>query len=664
VAPIAPTVQILGGGEAIADAPALTPASTAGLEGVAWQYRGPGYDGEGGGGAYTGKRTGRTASSPVGGSDWTALARSIDATAHRGKPFRLRARVRASGGARASVWARVDLAGGQTGFFDNMMDRMVTSSGWTEVTIDGTFDAGAQSLAFGGLVMGGGDAGFDDFALTVDGVPVALDNAGFEGGEAGWSTGAGDGYAADVVTDAAEGGKALRLTRARTELADDLFAERARPGEIADVELGGGLRARVPIALWSQDQQTLPAGDPAALAGALAAADTTVADPDARVADVIVTWSVLDQFYPYFDVIDVDWPARLDAALRDALDDVSPVDHHHTLLRLVAAIEDGHGSAFVDIGPQAAVPARLGWVEEQLVVLGSATPALARGDVIEAIDGVAAADALDAAMALQSGTPQWRRTRALWELGSGPTGTEVTLRLARAGGAVDVTLPRGMPPDEWFLHPPIAELDGGIWYVDLGRAEMAAITAAIDAIAAAPGVVFDLRGYPNSTHDVLNHLLDRPEDDRWMHVARHIRPAVPGAPRPAPEWDSFGWDLQPASPRITGKVVFLTGGGAISYAESVMGYAEALGLDIVGGTTAGANGNVRVITLPTGARVPFTGMKVTRHDGTRSHAIGIRPTVPAESTIAGIRAGRDEVLDRALALVTAAVSSRDTRAAE
>ena len=89
-----------------------------------------------------------------------------------------------------------------------------------------------------------------------------------------------------------------------------------------------------------------------------------------------------------------------------------------------------------------------------------------------------------------------------------------------------------------------------------------------------------------------------------------------------------------------------------------MGYVEALGLDIVGSPTAGTNGNVRRVILPTGSAVFFTGMKVTRHDGTRSHLEGIRPTIPVEPTVAGIRAGKDEVLDRALEVIrTAAPSS-------
>jgi C-terminal processing protease CtpA/Prc len=45
-------------------------------------------------------------------------------------------------------------------------------------------------------------------------------------------------------------------------------------------------------------------------------------------------------------------------------------------------------------------------------------------------------------------------------------------------------------------------------------------------------------------------------------------------------------------------------------------------------------------------------MRVTRHDARTSfHAIGIQPDVPVTPTIAGLRGGRDEVLEKALAIV-------------
>jgi hypothetical protein len=45
-------------------------------------------------------------------------------------------------------------------------------------------------------------------------------------------------------------------------------------------------------------------------------------------------------------------------------------------------------------------------------------------------------------------------------------------------------------------------------------------------------------------------------------------------------------------------------------------------------------------------------MRVTRHDGTPYHLLGVVPDVSVSPTVAGLRAGRDEELDRALALVS------------
>ena len=73
---------------------------------------------------------------------------------------------------------------------------------------------------------------------------------------------------------------------------------------------------------------------------------------------------------------------------------------------------------------------------------------------------------------------------------------------------------------------------------------------------------------------------------------------------------------------------------------------------IVGSATAGANGNVVVFVVPGGFRIGFTGMRVTGHDGQAPHhLVGIKPDIPIAPTIAGLRAGRDEVLDRALSAI-------------
>ncbi|MHC4628783.1 MAG: S41 family peptidase, partial [Planctomycetota bacterium] len=108
----------------------------------------------------------------------------------------------------------------------------------------------------------------------------------------------------------------------------------------------------------------------------------------------------------------------------------------------------------------------------------------------------------------------------------------------------------------------------------------------------------------------------------------------------------------PKEPHIKGKVVFLTDGRAISYAESCMGFIEHYKLaEIVGQPTAGTNGNVNPYELPGGFRVVWTGMRVVKHDGSQHHLIGIQPTVPVQRTIQGVIEGRDEFVEKALEVI-------------
>ena len=75
--------------------------------------------------------------------------------------------------------------------------------------------------------------------------------------------------------------------------------------------------------------------------------------------------------------------------------------------------------------------------------------------------------------------------------------------------------------------------------------------------------------------------------------------------------------------------------------------------EIVGSPSSGANGNVRHIYLPGGVEVMLTGLRAIRHDGGQFHNVGVRPTVPVERTLVGVREGLDEVLLRGLAVARA-----------
>jgi C-terminal processing protease CtpA/Prc len=287
-------------------------------------------------------------------------------------------------------------------------------------------------------------------------------------------------------------------------------------------------------------------------------------------------------------------------------------------------------------------------VEGHIVITNSDDKALQPGDVIATIDGKRAEGLLNEEETRISGSPQWRRVRGLRRLGRGAPGSHATVTVERGDLRFIATVARvTRPVVAESLHAAIERFDDGVYYVDLARATMQDLDGSRSS-AAAPGIVFDVRQRPNSNIRFF-HLLTRPDRaDAWMTVPR-IRPD--GASSPA-AWRASGWNLPVLSPHIQGRVAFLTGPAAISYAESVMGLVEYYRLgEIVGGSTAGTNGDVAQTLTPSGCEVSFTGRRVTKLDGSRHYLNGIQPTIPASSTIAGLRARRDEVLEAALAYV-------------
>jgi hypothetical protein len=186
--------------------------------------------------------------------------------------------------------------------------------------------------------------------------------------------------------------------------------------------------------------------------------------------------------------------------------------------------------------------------------------------------------------------------------------------------------------------------------VDIGRIDDSDFKSALPELERARGIIFDFRGYPAQLSPAMffQHLIDKVTTSPQWHI--------PLVTRPDREKIVFkrlpGWMLFPIKPRLTAKMALVTDGRAISYAESCLGIIENYKLGaIVGGPTAGTNGNVNPISLPGGYRVNWTGMRVLKHDGSRHHGVGIMPTVPVSRTIAGVAAGRDELLEKAIEVV-------------
>jgi len=664
--PLAPTVQVFPTGEP--PVPAKEPDDTADLQVIAWQHFGFGLSNRGS--IYQSKRTGRVnQTTPPAGAG--IVTQSIAADAYRGRRIKLSSSVRAEVaglGNQGQMWLRVDRPSGQGGFSNSMSDRPIYSREWQRYEIEGEVAEDATRISFGCLLSGQGRLWIDDFELVAavddDGwQAIAITNPGFEDGELGetppgWSA-VSRGYRYELTDVGPRSGQlSVLIEDVPVILTDDLFEVHPTVGEVIEREIGAGLSARIPLALYGDESTTYPRGDEAALnelrggVQSVAINSLSADDVSVRLADVVIAWNVLQHFYPYFDVVNADWDAQLTRSLEEALNDETGNDFLYTLREMVANLKDGHGIVYhPDFQRKSRLPLLFEWVEGQVVVTASGDPLIERGDIIERIDGVTAEEAVIEAERYISGSPQWKRWRAMKSFGAGDTDSLVELVIRRGGETSDVIIRRPMA-----VHVPveprpgaIEELEEGVYYVNLNDAGMADIDEKMDKIAAARGVIFDLRGYPNSNHGVITHLLDGPDTSQtWMRVPKIIYPdhVEPSG------YNEVGWGMQPLEPHIEADVVFITDGRAISYAESVMGFIEGYRLaEIVGQPTAGTNGNVNPMVLPGGFRMSWTGMKVVKHDGSQHHLIGIQPTVPVERTIQGVREGRDEFLEKALEVV-------------
>lgn len=426
--------------------------------------------------------------------------------------------------------------------------------------------------------------------------------------------------------------------------------------------IGTDIDLRLSTILYAnKDKVTLPATIPAnmpAKSNGLPEPTAEIGsgnDRATRLGNVALAWGIFQHFYPYFDVVKADWEAELTRGLKAAAEDVDADAFVHTLRRMVAALKDGHGSVRGGLQYHACPSLGLALLDGQPVVqfVGEGAKAIPLGSIVLTIDGESVETRLSRlSQEISAAAEGWMKAQLERQLLAGLPGTPIKLTYRTPSGQ-DGKASLLRDTNMWELAPPkpqkVEEVKPGIWYVDLDRTSNEDFKAALPRLAEAQGVVFDLRGYPKGSPIFLQHLTDKP-----MESARWNVPIVTQPDRKGWEWSTTGrWDIPPKKPRIKGKVAFLTGGGAISYAESCLGIVEAYKLaEIVGEPTAGTNGNVNPFKLPGGYVISWTGMKVLKHDGSQHHGVGIRPTVPAKPTQKGISEGRDEVLEMGIRVVS------------
>ncbi len=385
-----------------------------------------------------------------------------------------------------------------------------------------------------------------------------------------------------------------------------------------------------------------------------------------RLVAVFKSYAVINFFFPYFDLMGDDW----DAALSEAVDGVSvagdALAYETAVAHQFTHIHDSHSFLY---GP--ALSNKLGYaypplivrsVEGQFVVVrildAVATQAgVSVGDIITQVDGEAVAVRADRLAAIYpASTPQALLKLQARDIVTGADGSMATLTLTRADGSQKtLQLPRNHSYSAHLYDatdgPVYSVSSNNIGYVDLSRFTRDQFADMSAKLGATRAIVFDMRGYPHQTGGLLSAWISRHPGARFARFERKDLQAI--------EYDPDGQQFttttfyttepEPLQPAYAGKTYMLIDDRAMSQSEYTgMRFRGANGTVFVGSPSTGADGDITFLTLPGNMTSSFTGQGVAYPDGTPTQRKGLQPDIAVTPTLAGLRAGKDEVLDAAM----------------
>jgi C-terminal processing protease CtpA/Prc len=389
-----------------------------------------------------------------------------------------------------------------------------------------------------------------------------------------------------------------------------------------------------------------------------------------RVLAAFRTWAVINYFFPYKEFMGEDWNETLRQFISRMERAKDALDYNLAVSEMATHIHDSHGFVRSPVLGKyfgdASMPVRVRMVDGLPVITGFTNAEAAKeagleiGDVILSVDGELASHRIAERLKyLAHSTPQsgmfYAAERSLaW----GPKDSTATLAIRDLHDQVrNVKLPRKteyLPQTQGDRTGDILRmLPGNIGYADLDRLPASQVDEMFEKFKDCPAIIFDDRGYPRGTAwQIAPRLTESNGVVAAMFKRRNpMSPDLPNGELAGSQVVETFMQRLPTTnkTRYHGKTVMLIDERTISQAEHTGLFLEAANATtFIGSPTQGANGDVTNFSLPGGIYMHFSGQGVWHADGRQLQRVGLQPNIEVRPTLAGIRAGKDEVLDRAI----------------
>jgi C-terminal processing protease CtpA/Prc len=392
-------------------------------------------------------------------------------------------------------------------------------------------------------------------------------------------------------------------------------------------------------------------------------------------------WNIVNYFFPYRDLCDEKWSDVLDEMLSDFVYAENQEQYIFTCIKLIVKIDDSHGffhtnnNAFrlLDMG-LLKPPFGTRFIEDKLVVTtftgedAYVKDKIKIGDVITAKDGEAVEDIVKRLLPYTPASNYVVKLRDIPDRILRGNSGNVVLTLLRDGKSIDIEVPcydakQLKVPNYANPHPEqegYQILDNNIGYVLPSNCKAEDRENGIKKVLdGTKGVIIDLRCYP-SDYMSIPFLVQLNITNMKASLVSYANISYPGYfsfanGEPGVEAKQTGW--------YKNKIVVLVNEETQSQAEdNVLRFQLLQNTVVIGSTTAGADGAIvgGVIdgqfvgfNLPGGIVTTMTGLGVYYPDGSDLQRVGVKIDEIVKPTISGIKAGRDEVLERAIEIIEA-----------
>ncbi|MBL7728616.1 MAG: hypothetical protein JNM68_13055 [Dinghuibacter sp.] len=398
-------------------------------------------------------------------------------------------------------------------------------------------------------------------------------------------------------------------------------------------------------------------------------------DMGSRLFGLYNYWNAIHFFFPSKHLIGRNWDSVLDEYIPVFVNARDTFDYFEAMQSLISEIHDSHAGIRV-YGNRKAInqkynfspPVLIHRIEGKPYVIYIDKTSQQKTDHVQVFDEVVKLDGIPVLefeerfrkTVSSSNETAYHDVVTKYLLLTGANKSEITLTLKRNNKIFDVSFMRTSifrfpRPDSlvnFSIQYPVSRIIAGdIGYINMDKITNRQVDSVMGLMANTKAIIFDVRNYPKGTVDRLAaYFTEQTVATQFNQLMLVSYASLQFGARVNVRKTDYDF-VKPRKDglRYKGKAVVLCNEYAVSHSEySIMKFQSAAKAKVIGSQTIGADGNISEIIFPGGYGTWFSALGVYYPNGTETQRVGVKIDIEVKPTVNGIKAGRDEVLERAI----------------